>query len=228
MHLIDQEVGFLGSTPIVGSSIPIGVGAALSAKFRKEDRVVMVYLGDGAAETGVFYESLNFAKLKNLPVVFVCENNLYSVYSPMEVRQPSDRSIADLAGVHGIESHSADGNNVEEVYQLSCEAVAIARSGSGPVFLEFFTYRWREHCGPNFDNHIGYRLESEYESWQSRDPVRIYAEQLIASNKITKIELEAISSELKDDMNEAVAFAKSSSFPDTDTAALNVYAEDIP
>jgi len=227
MHLVDLEAGFLGSAPIVGSTIPIGVGAAFSAKMRGEDRVMMVYLGDGATETGVFYESLNFATLMKLAVVFVCENNLYSVYSPMDVRQPAGRSIADLARAHGIESHSADGNDVEAVYALSRDAVDTARRGAGPVFLELATYRWREHCGPNFDNHIGYRSEDEYELWKRKDPVRLYAEQLIMNYGVRQSDLDTIASEVRAAMDEAVAFAKGSPFPDTGTASRNVYAEGI-
>lgn len=225
MHLVDLDAGFFGSAPIVGSTIPIGVGAALSAQMRGEDRVVMVFLGDGATETGVFYESLNFAKLKNLPVVFVCENNLYSVYSPMDVRQPAGRFIADLASSHGIESHSADGNDIEGVYELCRDGVATARRGAGPVFLEFSTYRWREHCGPNFDNHIGYRSEEEFETWQQKDPLRLYRERLLASGNVSQAELDHMTSELNTAMDEAVAFAKASPFPDVRNAALNVYAE---
>lgn len=227
MHLVDLEAGFLGSAPIVGSTIPIGVGAAFSAKMRGEDRVVMVYLGDGAAETGVFYESLNFAMLMKLAVVFVCENNLYSVYSPMDVRQPAGRSIADLARAHGIESHSADGNDVEAVYALSRDAVDTVRRGAGPVFLELATYRWREHCGPNFDNHIGYRSEDEYELWKRKDPVRLYAEHLITNDGVRQTDLDTIAFEARAAMDEAVAFAKGSPFPDASAASRNVYAEGI-
>jgi len=224
MHLVDVDAGFLGSAPIVGSTIPIGVGAALSAQMQGTDRVVMVYLGDGAAETGVFYESLNFAALKNLAVVFVCENNLYSVYSPLDVRQPAGRTLADLARAHGIESHCADGNDVETVYEMTRDAVATARRGAGPVFLEFATYRWREHCGPNFDNHIGYRSEDEYEAWQLRDPVALYRNRLIKDGVADALELDVLADDLNADLNEAVAFAKTSPFPSPETAPANVYA----
>jgi TPP-dependent pyruvate/acetoin dehydrogenase alpha subunit len=161
MHLLDLSVGYLGSTPIVGSTIPIGVGAAFGARMKGEERVTVVFFGEGATEEGVFHEAANFASLKKLPVVFVCENNLYSVYSPMSVRQPDGREVFNLAKGHGIESRQGDGNDVAEVYELAGEAVEKARRGGGPSFLEFKTYRWREHCGPNFDNDIGYRTEAE-------------------------------------------------------------------
>ena len=225
MHLIDLSAGFLGSAPIVGSTIPIGVGAALTAKMKDTKQVVMIFLGDGATETGVFHESVDFAVLKNLPAVFVCENNLYSVYSPMNVRQPEGRSIADLARAHGMTTRAGDGNDVEEVYRFSRAAVETARSGKGPVFLEFATYRWLEHCGPNLDNHIGYRSEAEFEKWRAQDPLARYREKLISDGVATPGELDAMAEELSALMEDAVAFAKSSPFPKPEQAAQNVYAD---
>ena len=171
MHLIDTNAGFLGAVPIVGSTISISVGTALSAKMKGEDRVVVAFFGDGATETGVFHESLNFAQLHKLPIVLVCENNFYSVLSPLSVRQPDNREIYQLAQAHGLKSYHADGNTLEDVYSLGQEAVDYARSGKGPVFLEFKTYRWLEHCGPLGDEHLGYRTVEEIDSWKSKDPV---------------------------------------------------------
>jgi pyruvate dehydrogenase E1 component alpha subunit len=225
MHLIDLRVGFLGSAPIVGSTIPIGVGASFSSVRLGEGRVTMVFLGDGATETGVFHESLNFAVLHHLPVVFVCENNLYSVYSPMNVRQPQDRSIVEMVRAFGIEGHQADGNDVEVVYQLSKHAVDKARSGGGPTFLEFITYRWREHCGPNFDNDIGYRTAEEYRVWREKDPVERHRKTLLDAGVVLMEELDAFEQELTAQMDEAVAFAKSSPFPSPHLAAENIFAK---
>lgn len=225
MHLIDLDAGFLGASPIVGSTIPIGVGVAFAAAMRGEDRVTIVFLGDGATETGIFHESLNFAAIKSLPVVFVCENNLYSVYSPMNVRQPLGRTIAGIARAHGVESHQADGNDIEEVYRLSKQAVDRARRGEGASFLEFMTYRWREHCGPNFDNDIGYRTENEYLAWRERDPIERHRRALVEAGIATAAVLDGLAEELLREMDEAVAFAKSSPFPSPDAAASNVYAE---
>jgi len=225
MHLIDLRVGFLGSAPIVGSTIPIGVGASFSSVRLGEGRVTMVFLGDGATETGVFHESLNFAVLHHLPVVFVCENNMYSVYSPMNVRQPQDRSIVEMVRAYGIEGHQADGNDVEVVYQLSKHAVDKARSGGGPTFLEFITYRWREHCGPNFDNDIGYRTAEEYRVWREKDPVERHRKTLLDAGVVLMEELDAFEQELSAQMDEAVAFAKSSPFPLPHLAAENIFAK---
>ena len=135
MHLIDLAVGFMGTAPIVGSTIPIAVGIAFGRQMRGEDAVAVVYLGDAAIEEGVCYESMNFAALKRLPIVFVCENNLYSVYSPLQVRQPDGRQIVDVARGIGVEGHQGDGNDVEAVYALAGRAVAKARAGGGPTFL---------------------------------------------------------------------------------------------
>jgi len=115
----------------------------------------VVFFGEAATEEGVFHESINFATLKKLPIVFVCENNLYSVYSPLSVRQPNGREIFWLAKGHGIKSYQGDGNNAIEVYKLAEQAIHKARQGNGPTFLEFKTYRWREHCGPYYDKDLG-------------------------------------------------------------------------
>ena len=224
MHLTDLDAGFLGATPIVGSTIPIAVGAALSATMRDEDRVVAVFFGDGAAETGVFHESLNFAILKRLPVVFVCENNLYSVYSPMEVRQPTGRTIAQLAAGHGLRAEREDGNDVERVWQLAQDAVAQARTGDGPVFLELLTYRCREHCGPNYDNDLGYRTTEEFNAWRERDPVALCSDRLLAKGQLTDTEREDMERQLRAEIDEAVAFAKSSPFPSAEAFNTHVYA----
>jgi TPP-dependent pyruvate/acetoin dehydrogenase alpha subunit len=225
MHLVDLDAGFLGAVPIVGSTIPIAVGTAFSSKMKGEDRVTMVFFGDGATEAGVFHESLNFAALHALPIVFVCENNLYSVYSPMGVRQPDGRSIAGIAAAHGVATQTGDGNDAEAVFTLASKAVDAARRGQGPVFIELSTYRWREHCGPNFDNHIGYRTEAEYEEWRQRDPLALYRARLIADGAATGAELAAIDAELAAEMEDAVTFAKSSPFPPRESAGQHIYAE---
>ncbi|MDO8568364.1 MAG: thiamine pyrophosphate-dependent dehydrogenase E1 component subunit alpha [Dehalococcoidales bacterium] len=213
MHLVDLSVGFLGATPIVGSTIPIAVGVALGTVMRGEKRVSVVFMGDAATEEGVFHESLNFAALKKLPVVFVCENNLYSVYSPLSVRQPEGREIFRLAQGHGVDSFQGDGNNVVEVYKLAGQAINQAREGNGPLFLEFKTYRWREHCGPNYDNDLGYRTESEFLEWRQRCPVQRLQEHLLQEGILSQRELDHMARRFEAEMEEAIAFAKESPFP---------------
>lgn len=225
MHLIDQQAGFLGAAPIVGSTIPIATGVALAAQMRKEDRVVMVFLGDGATETGAFYESVNFAALKNLPIVFLVENNFYSVYSPMSVRQKGEHRITDIARAHGMEAQTADGNDLDLVYQLSLAAVEKARRGEGPTLLEFVTYRWREHCGPSFDNDIGYRTEAEYLSWKERDPVAAYEKKLLQRGHASAQDIAHMTHALEMQAEAAITFAKESPWPDTASASTWVYAD---
>ncbi len=170
MHPVDLAAGFLGAAPIVGSTIAIAAGVAFATAMRDEGRVTMVFFGDGATETGTFHETLNFAVLEGLPLVLVCENNLYSVNSPLPVRQPPGRAIAGLAAGHG--------NDVLAVHALAGRAIEKARAGDGPSFIELATYRWREHCGPNFDNDLGYRDEAEYLAWRELCPVETYVDVL--------------------------------------------------
>ena len=223
MHLVDLEAGFLGATPIVGSTIPIATGAALGTVMRGEQRVSVVFLGDASTEEGVFHESLNFAVLKKLPVIFVCENNLYSVYSPLSVRQPEDREIYRQAEGHGVKSYHGDGNNVIEVFQMSGEAIQYTRDGNGPTFLEFATYRWREHCGPYYDNDLGYRTESEFLEWRRCCPLEMVQNQLLRERIITQAEVTGLTKKFEEEMAEAVAFAKESPFPTEKNLMEHVY-----
>lgn len=224
MHLVDLEAGFLAATPIVGSTIPIGVGAALASVLRGERRVTVVFFGDAAVEEGVFSESANFAVLKRLPVVFVCENNFYSVNSPLSVRQPQGREIIQVAEGHGMESRQGDGNNVVEVHQLSQRAVAKARSGFGPTFLEFETYRWLEHCGPNSDLDLGCRSEYDFQKWRKRCPIDMLAKLMTSNGGVSPEELDDMADELASEIDDAVTFAKESPFPGEELLLKHVYA----
>ena len=224
MHLIDLEAGFMGSAPIVGGTIPVAVGAALGAVMQGLKKVVVVFFGEATTEEGVFHESANFAALKNLPVVFVCENNFYSVYTGMSERQPQGREVYALAKSHNIPSFQGDGNDVAEVYQMTSEAVQRARSGGGPTFLEFKTYRWREHCGPNYDNDLGYRTEAEFQEWKVRCPIQRTQAQLLEQGILTAEDLEEMTPIISSEVEEAVTFAKSSSFPDPQILFQHIYA----
>ena len=170
-----------------------------------------------------FTRAANFARLRNLPVLFVCENNLYSVYTRLEERPPA-RPLTDVARAHDIPTQHHDGNDVEGVYRTTLDALQRARRGDGPSFLLFDTYRWREHCGPNFDNHIGYREESEYETWRARDPLEAYRKQLSDAGILdteTQVSLQAT---LQSTIDAAFGFAKASPLPDPATAFEHVYA----
>ena len=224
MHLIDLSAGFLGATPIVGSTIPIAVGTAFGTMMRGEQRVTAVFFGEAAIEEGVFHESINFAVLKKLPVVFICENNLFSVYSPLSVRQPGCREIFKLASGHGVASYQGDGNDIFKVCSLVESAVRRARQGDGPTFLEFKTYRWREHCGPNYDNNLSYRTEAEFQRWKKRCPIEKLKKHLVKESIFNANDIEAMSGKVQTEIGEAVAFAKKGSFPEESFLMKNIYA----
>ena len=223
MHLFDKSVGLELSIPIVGSSIPLAVGAALASKQRGDSSVAVPIIGDAAIEEGVFHESMNFARLYNLPVVFICENNLYSIYTGLNQRQPS-RPIEALAKAHDIPAQTADGNDVEEVFAITREAVAKARSGGGPAFLVFETYRWREHCGPNYDNTIGYRTEAEFEKWKSRCPIARAQRKLFDTGKMDEKANLTLTNQMQAQIDASFDEAINAPLPDSESASLHVYA----
>jgi TPP-dependent pyruvate/acetoin dehydrogenase alpha subunit len=223
MHLIDLDVGFLGATPIVGGTVPLAVGAAWAATLKKEKRVSVIFLGDGCFEEGVVHESLNFAALHKLPVVFVCENNRFSVYTRLNERQP-DRPIYKVAEAHGITSYTGNGNDLAEVLSLSHKAVGLAREGGGPQFLEFHVYRWREHCGPDFDDHLNYRTAQEINDGKEDCPIARYADFLEQNGGLNRRELDKLELEIQGEITAAFDFALSSVKPGTLEAQRKVYA----
>ena len=225
MHLVDLAVGFLGAVPIVGSTIPMAVGAAWGSRLRGQDRLLVSFFGEAATEEGVFHEAVNFAALKKLPVLFVCENNLYSVYSPLSVRQPANREVYELGKGHGIASWQTDGNDIVAVYELAGRAAAHARSGAGPAFIELKTYRWREHCGPHYDNDIGYRTEAEFIEWKERCPLTRLERQLLEGEAIEASHIGRFRAEIDQEIDEALAFAKSSPFPHVSELTAFTYAD---
>ncbi len=223
MHLIDIDVGFMGSTAIVANSIPVGVGLGLSIQLNETDQISCVFLGDGAVEEGAFYEAANFAAVKNLPILFVCENNLYSVYSSLSVRQPDKRNIHEMVEGFGITSVSGDGNDVTEVYSLLTTAIDSVRGGKGPYFVELSTYRWREHCGPNYDNDIGYRTEEEFIAWKKRDPIELLYKKLESGSNNLYDEYALKVQEINKEIDEAFQLAEEAAFPDTNDLLQGVY-----
>jgi pyruvate dehydrogenase E1 component alpha subunit len=222
MHLVDTSVGFLGAVPIVGSTIPIAVGAALGAVMKGERRVTVAYFGEGATEEGVFHEALNYAVLHKLPVVFLCENNFFSVYSPLSVRQPEGRGVCQLARGHGVEADSGDGNDAVAVEARTRAAVDKARAGGGPTFLEFVTYRWREHCGPNYDNDLGYRSVAEFEAWKKKDPIPRHEQRMLEAG-FSRAELDETVARVQAEVEDAIRFAKQSPFPGEDKLWEHLY-----
>jgi acetoin:2,6-dichlorophenolindophenol oxidoreductase subunit alpha len=170
MHLFAPEVGILGTVPLVASTVPLAVGAALASKLRRERTVSVSFFGDGAMEEGGTQESMNMAALYRLPVVFVCENNFYASHLALLERRAAD-NIIDLATAHGLAGERVDGNDVEAVYAAAGRAVARARSGEGPSLLECRTYRWRGHVGPSWDMDVGVKRKDELQEWLPRDPI---------------------------------------------------------
>jgi pyruvate dehydrogenase E1 component alpha subunit len=223
MHLMDVDKGMMASIPIVSSSIPVAVGSALADKRMRTGKTTVAFFGDASVEEGVYHESANFASLHKLPVIFVCENNLYSVYTPLHERQP-ERPITDVARAHDIKALHCDGNDLERVLQVATEAVERARSGYGPTFLLLDTYRWREHCGPNFDNTLGYRSEAEYENWKLRCPLQRLRARLVDVSILTTSHEDSMRATIAAEIEDARAFARSAPLPEPRDASQYVYA----
>lgn len=220
MHLADVSKGFMGSSAIVGNSIPVGVGLALSQKMRGESRVTWIFLGDAATEEGVYYESVNFAVLKKLPVIFMCENNDYSVYSDSSVRRPSAQTISQVANALGAQSKRVDGNDALR----SLEAVKWAREKiqHGPVLLEFKTFRQREHCGPNFDDSLGYRPVAYVARGMASDPIPRLIKDLGQNEELSW--LDSYRREVEKEIANAFRMAEEADFLTLDVASGLVYA----
>ncbi len=177
MHLVDPDVNMMGSSAHVAGSVPLAVGAALASKLRGKKRISVSFLGDGATDQGIFWESLNFSIVKRLPVIFFCENNLYATHASILDRQP-DAEIAKRVAAFGIKTFSVDGNDVEAVFKTAKKAETAARSGN-PVFIEAKTYRYREHWGAGEDRHLNYRSKKEVEKWMAKCPVKMFRKKLL-------------------------------------------------
>ncbi len=213
MHLVDSSVGFMGSSSIVGGSIPIATGAALSSVLQGDNKVSVVFFGDAASEEGVLFESMNFAALKNLPVIYICENNFYSVCSHQSARE-ANCDISMRPKAFDIPSYQVDGSDVIEVYLKSKKAVEDARSGKGPSFLECRAYRWRAHAGAGDAQKEAYRKQDEWDKWMKKDPVKQFENALVKKGVIASKEIKEIRGKIDNDISEAFEFAKRSSLPD--------------
>lgn len=219
MHLIDLSVGFMGATPIVGGTVPLAVGAAWASKLKRSGDVAVIFLGDGCFEEGVVHESMNFAALHQLPVLFVCENNDFSVYTHTALRQPI-RPIYKIAEAHGLNARLVDGNDIHQVVDASKEMVGLARADQGPQFLECKTYRWREHCGPDFDNHLGYRADTVIAAGHADCPI----ERLVKFIDISEGTYLNIKSEIAREIDDVFTFAIDSKHPEYESAKDYLYA----
>ena len=207
MHLIDVAARVMGASAVVGTTIPQAVGFAYALKLQRKDSVVVSVFGDGAVDEGVFHESLNFAALKSLPIICVCENNLYAIHTHQLQRQKLG-NICERARIHGMPAEQIPDNDVVRIYQKMNEAVGRLRSGKpGPFFFECLTYRLKEHVGPGEDFQLGYRSREEAEPWIKTDPIKQLGDRLDPQRR-REIEA-AVETEIRD----AFAFAERSPFP---------------
>ena len=223
MHLSDLKAGVVASVPIVGSTLPIATGVAWSNKLKKKKNIVVIFFGDGATEEGVFQESLDFASLHNLKILFVCENNFYSVYSPMNVRQFENRSALNLAKSHGLQGNRGDGSSIIEVIKKTKNGINYIKKNKKPFFLEFQTYRFIEHCGPNNDDNLKYRDKSEIEKWLDKDPIKLIEKYMSKKNKKFIFEKEKIISKINLEIKKSFNYAKNSKFPSSKRLKEHLY-----
>jgi TPP-dependent pyruvate/acetoin dehydrogenase alpha subunit len=217
MHLVDVARGVMGASAVVGTTIPQAVGYAYALKLRREERIVVSFFGDGATDEGVFDESINFAALKRLPILFVCENNGYAIHTH-QTKRHSVANIAERARVRGVSSEVV-GDDLATLLQKAAEAVDAVRRGEGPRFLECLTYRWKEHVGPGDDFHLGYRTKEEAEPWYARDAVRL------AGEALSEDERQAVIDSVEREIADAFAFAEQSPVPGAEQLATHVFAE---
>jgi len=223
MHLLDLKKNFLAAVPIVGSTIPMAVGASWGKQLQDKKIVTAVFFGDGATEEGVFAESLNFSSLIASPTLFVCEDNLFSVYSHKKVRRPKNFSLKKFVESHGIKYFSGNGNNIFDVYSISARAVRYIKKHNLPAFVNFFTYRWLEHCGPNWDTELEYRKKEELLSWIKKCPVAFIEKYAIKRSILSENKISKISKNINDEINKAFIFSQKSHFPSKQDLSKNVY-----
>ena len=219
MHLVEMNQYVLGTSAVVGTTVPIAVGYALALKRENKGRIVVSFFGDGATEEGVFYESLNFAALHRLPVLFVCENNGLAIHAPIEKRWAT-RQLCERVQTFAIPAHQVTDSDVLKIRELAANAIAGMRTeGSGPSFIECQTYRWREHVGPNEDYDAGYRSRSELLRWQASDQVAAIAA------KLPPHERAQIEAGVEKEIAEAIKFAEDSPFPHAEELFTDVFEE---
>lgn len=219
MHLIDIDAGVMGTSAVVGTTIPQAVGYAYALKFQGKDSIVVSFFGDGAVDEGVFHESMNFAALKKVPIIFICENNFYAIHSHQLDRQPMS-NICGRARVYGIPAERINDNDLLNIYELVKKAVGEIRNGSSmPRFFECMTYRWKEHVGPNEDFDAGYRSRSEAEPWFEKDQVKRLAELLDPGIR------QNIEADVETEIREAFEFAEQCPLPDDEELYTDIFKE---
>lgn len=222
MHVVDTDCGVCGSTAIVGGGIPLAVGMALASSIRKDRKVTVSFFGDGAVDEGVFHESLSFASLKQLPVVFAIENNFYATCSPQCNRQPQTE-LHSFARAYGIPAAQVDGNDAAACYRAARRAVRRARSDRGPTLLEFKTYRWMGHVGTETDQHKDYRPQHELEQWMQRCPLDAFIVAMTNAGVLDADQIATRSEAIRGRVDEAFVQARQSPFPEPSELYDNVW-----
>lgn len=224
MHIIDNKNGFRGSVPIVGATIPIATGAGLAAKMDKTGDIAISYFGDGACEEGVLHESLNMASVMNLPVLYVCENNLFSSHLHIDLRQPSN-TTARFAEAHKIKNYTVDGNDVVGMYKLLLGEIDEMRNNLNPVYMEAFTYRWRGHVGHREDIDVGVKRGDELKLWKLRDPIQRLLTSMISAGIFTQIEFDDLSISIQQKINQDWDQAVIAEYPEKEFLLSAVYSK---
>ena len=219
MHLIDLKVNFMGSSSILGNSIPIGVGLGFSSKIKNVNNISFVFLGDGATEQGVFYESVNFSVIKKIPIIFICENNKYSVYSDLKPRQPLNRKIYKLVNSMGMKSFYSNGKNLFEMIKVLKASEKYVKNSKKPCFVEIDTFRWYEHCGVNKDDNLNYRSKKELHQWVKKDHLKFLEKKLSNKKKL----IYKIKKKVQTEVQKAFIFAEKSNFPKNSDLFKGVY-----
>lgn len=223
MHLIAKGVGILGTVPLVAATIPLSVGSALASKMKKDGLVSVSFFGDGATEEGHFHESMNLAAVFRLPVIFVCENNFYASHMSLLERRAAD-NISLAAQAHGIPGIALDGNDVEAVHGAASEAAKRARRGEGPTLIECRTYRWRGHVGHDWNYDVGVRRRDELKEWIPKDPIAKARKRLIQAGT-SETKLTALEAEIETELDDAIAFARTSPYPTAASLHEHVFVE---
>jgi TPP-dependent pyruvate/acetoin dehydrogenase alpha subunit len=221
MHLTDVSKGAMGSYAIIGAHLPVAAGAAWSAQYRGTEQVAVCFFGDGTTNIGAFHEALNFAVIWKLPVIFVCENNLYMEYTPIHTVTAVEHPAADRAAAYGLEKVVVDGNDADAVYRSATKYLNRARQGGGPALIECMTYR---HSGHSRADPAKYRPEGELEKWLERDPIKIYRERLLSLDFV-EATLKDIEDDVMQQVNDATETAKASAAPSLDGIDKHVWAD---
>lgn len=224
MHIAIPEIGICGTSAIVGGGIPLAAGTALASKMKDDGKISAVFFGDGAVDEGVFHESLNFAALKKLPVLFICENNSYAVNSPVSARQSHD-NIWGMAEKYKLAGVRVDGNDADAVHAAALIAAGQCRNNEGPTLIECRTYRWKGHVGPDCDVEKGCRPRAELDAWTADCPIKRLKHRLIDGKIITEETYQRIRDDIGRKIDRALEWARKSPFPDREEVFRHVYHE---